>query len=125
MITLRPWTVLAGGILVLAAVAALIWVSIPGPDTRADLVSPSGAARLELGEICDGSTCRRAVIFERSDNGASERRACAIDIPGGEPAFTGLEANWSADETDVRVSYDGAGGGEVAFRFEDCQTSAD
>lgn len=106
-------------ILLIVGVGAVIWFSIPGPDTRHDLRSPSGASLLQLGEECEAGVCRRAIIHERD----SLRTGCPVDIPGGEPVFVTVTAKWNADETEVVLDYAdavGKAGKLVLMPARDC-----
>jgi hypothetical protein len=101
--SLQFWLIALG---VVAAVGAVIWVSIPGPDTRHDLRSPSGRVLLQVAEECEGLVCRRVIIHEAD----GVRTGCAVRIPGPEPVFVTVTAVWSEDESQVALSYADAGG---------------
>lgn len=119
---IRPWMVVATAIGLLLAVLVGVWLAIPGPDTRHDLVAPSGAARLELAELCGPDACTRVAIFERRTGSEAERRACPMELVGAEPLFADVAVQWSAEEDMVQVDYRSETGatGRLAFTFSDC-----
>ena len=70
-------------VLIVVSLGITIWYSIPGPDTRHDLRSPSGKALLQIGENCDETGCDRVMIYESAaPDGTRLRQGCPIDIPG-------------------------------------------
>jgi len=103
-------------VLIVAAFVA-IWFMFPAPDTRHDLTSPSGAARIELGELCDVQ-CNRVAILDRSGN----RSGCPLTLTGDRPLFVDVSAVWSADEASVDVTYAATDGtsGSVTIALADC-----
>lgn len=103
-ITARQFWLIA--VAVVVGIGAVIWFSIPGPDTRHDLRSPSGKVLLEIAEDCEGQVCRRVIIHEA--NGV--RSGCLVRIPGPEPVFVTVTAAWSEDESEVTLGYANAEG---------------
>jgi hypothetical protein len=73
----------------------------PAPDTRHDLASPSGGARIELGELCGDNGCNRVAILDVG----GVRTGCPLDLSGNQPLFGHVTAQWSADETSAVVTY--------------------
>lgn len=114
-ISMRAFAAGAVGLVVAAFVA--IWFMFPAPDTRHDLVSPSGAARIELGELCD-ARCNRVAILDRSGN----RSGCPLPLESTQPLFVEVSAAWSADEASVDVAYVATDGstGSVTIALADC-----
>lgn len=86
---------------VVIGIGATIWVSVPGPDTRHDLRSPSGRVLLQVAEDCAAGPCRRVIILEA--DGA--RRGCPVRISGTTPVFVEVTPRWSADESGVVLDY--------------------
>jgi hypothetical protein len=104
---------------VVAVIGAAIWFSIPGPDTRHDLRSPSGSVLLQIAEDCQGNVCRRVIIHEAD----GVRTGCSVRIPGPEPVFVTVTADWRGDESGATLQYaDGDGTrGELPLVFAtDC-----
>jgi len=107
----------AGAVVLVVAAFVAIWFMFPAPDTRHDLVSPSGAAQIELGELCDAQ-CNRVAILDRSGN----RSGCPLPLESTQPLFVAVSAAWSADEASVDVSYVATDGsaGSVTITLADC-----
>ena len=103
------WGFVAGAAVLIVAALAAVWVMFPAPDTRHDLVSPSGKARLELGELCGDSSCDRVAILDVE----GVRTGCPLALEGDRPLFSELTATWSDDESEVTLHYvaeDGSAG---------------
>jgi len=103
------WGFVVGAAVLLAAAFAAVWFMFPAPDTRHDLVSPSGAARIELGELCGSSGCERVAILDVG----GVRSGCPVSVVGDRPLFAEVTAAWSEDESSVVLDYvaeDGARG---------------
>jgi hypothetical protein len=90
----------------IAAAFAAVWFMFPAPDTRHDLVSPSGAARIELGELCGDAGCDRVAILDVG----GVRTGCPIAVEGNRPVFADVTAAWSDDEASVVLSHVGGDG---------------
>lgn len=115
-VSLRLFVLVAALVVVGAFVA--VWFAIPGPDTEHRLVSPSGAVILELAELCTDNGCNRVAIFDAPGaDGGRMRTGCPLDLPGREPLFRDIEAQWAADESAVTVSY---GGQAITFARAEC-----
>ncbi len=115
------WGFLVGAAVLIVGAMTAIWFMFPGPDTRHDLASPSGAARLELAELCGDGGCDRVAIL---DVGGA-RSGCPLTLDGNRPLFTEVTAAWSADESSIELSYvaeDGAKGSLTIARA-DCTTT--
>lgn len=112
------WGFVAGAALLIAAAFAAVWFMFPAPDTRHDLVSPSGTARLELGELCGDAGCTRVAILDIG----GVRTGCPLPLEGDRPLFADVTAVWSGDESSVVLSYralDG-GAGSLVIKRSDC-----
>lgn len=103
--------------LVVAAFVA-VWFMFPAPDTRHDLVSPSGGARIELGELCGDASCERVAILDRQ----GIRAKCPLALPGNRPLFADVRAAWSDDETSVMLDHVAENGstGSLTIALVDC-----
>lgn len=112
------WGFVAGAAVLIVAVFAAIWFIFPAPDTRHDLVSPSGAARLELGELCGETSCNRVAVLDVD----GVRTGCPLPPAGNRPLFAEVTAAWSADETSVVLTYVAEDGstGSLAIARADC-----
>lgn len=112
------WGFVAVAATLIAAAFALVWFMFPAPDTRHDLVSPSGAARIELGELCGDSGCDRVAILDVG----GVRTKCPLSVPGDRPLFANVTASWSDDESRVVLAYVAADGGTGSVTLEraDC-----
>ena len=110
-ITTRQFWLIA--VAIIAIVGAVIWFSIPGVDTRHDLRSPSGKVRLQIAEDCGGQVCERVIIHEVGGT----RTGCTVRLPGPEPLFVTVMAAWSADESEVTLSYADADGTRGELRL--------
>lgn len=111
------WAFIAGAAVVVAGAFAAVWFALPGPDTRHRLVSPSGQAALELGELCTDNGCNRVAIFEAN----SVRTGCPLDLPGNRPLFGTVSAQWAPDDTSVAIAYSSPDGqGTVTFASAEC-----
>jgi hypothetical protein len=112
------WAFAMGAAAVILAAFAAVWFMFPAPDTRHDLVSPSGAIRIELGELCGDNGCNRVAILDAD----GVRTGCPLDLPGNRPLFGDVTAQWSADESSVLVTYTGLDGntGNVTIARADC-----
>lgn len=114
------WAFVVGATTLIAAAFAAIWFMFPAPDTRHDLVSPSGAARLELAELCGDSGCNRVAIL---DVGGA-RSGCPLALQATHPLFADVTAAWSDDESRVELDYVAEDGGTGSLTIEraDCTT---
>ena len=112
------WAFVAGATALVAAAFASVWFMFPAPDTRHDLVSPSGTARIELGELCGGSGCDRVAILDVQ----GVRTGCPLALESRKPLFADVKAAWSEDESDVVVDYVAADGqtGSLTIARGDC-----
>lgn len=112
------WGFALGAAVVVIGAFATIWFMFPGPDNRYDVVSPSGAARIELGELCTETTCNRVAILDRS----GARSGCSLSLEGNRPLFDAITTRWSADETAVELTYIAQTGetGTVSITLADC-----
>ena len=115
-IPLWGFTVVA--IAIIAAAMAAIWLMFPAPDSRLDVVSPSGAVRIELGELCGEVGCNRVAILDRD----GLRSGCPLVVPGNRPLFKQITATWTADESSVELAYVSADKkpGSVVIDLADC-----
>lgn len=104
--------------LVIIAAFAAIWFIFPAPDTRHDLVSPSGAARIELAELCGETACNRVAILDAG----GVRTGCPLAVTATRPLFAEVSAAWSEDEKSVALRYVAADGetGSVDIDLDDC-----
>ncbi len=112
------WGFAAGAAVLIAAAFAAVWFMFPAPDTRHDLVSPSGAVRIELGELCGDAGCDRVAILDVG----GVRTGCPLALEGNRPLFADVTAAWSADESSVDLNYvaiDG-GTGSLEIKRSDC-----
>jgi hypothetical protein len=112
------WGFVAGAAVLIVAAFAAVWVMFPAPNTRHDLVSPSGAVRIELAELCGEAGCDRVAILDAG----GVRTGCPIDVAGNRPAFVDVTAAWSDDETSVVLSHVGEDGGTgtLLIALADC-----
>lgn len=112
------WGFVAGALVLVAAAFAAVWFMFPAPDTRHDLVSPSGAARIELGELCGDAGCDRVAILDM----AGVRTGCPLAVNGDRPLFYAVTATWSPDESRVVLNYVAQDGGAGSLTIEraDC-----
>ncbi|MHA6692016.1 hypothetical protein [Devosia sp. A449] len=112
------WGFVAGAALLIVAALAAVWFMFPAPDTRHDLVSPSGAVRLELGELCGETGCTRVAILDVG----GQRQGCQLALEGNQPLFEAVTAAWAADESSVELSYVAADGtkGALSIAQADC-----
>ena len=112
------WGFVAGATVLVVGILAAIWFIFPAPDTRHDLVSPSGAARIELGELCGDGGCDRVAILDVG----GVRTGCPLALEGNRPLFAEVNAAWSADESSAALSYVAADGatGTVTIARADC-----
>jgi hypothetical protein len=112
------WGFVAGAAILIVAAMTAVWFVFPGPDTRHDLVSPSGAARLELAELCGDNGCDRVAILDVG----GVRSSCPLALQGNQPLFADVTAVWSADESRIELSYVGAddGRGALTIASADC-----
>lgn len=111
------WAFLLGAGIVVAGAFAAVWFALPGPDTRHRLVSPSGQAALELGELCTDNGCNRVAVFEA----AGTRTGCPLDLPGNRPVFADVVAYWAPDDSFVDLAFVGADGTPGAITFTRAQ----
>lgn len=95
------WAFVVGAVVLVAGAFATVWFMFPGPDTRHDLVSPSGAARIELAELCGDGGCNRVAILDVG----GIRSGCPLALDGNRPLFGEVVATWSADESSVDLTY--------------------
>ena len=112
------WGFIVGAALLIAAAFAAVWFMFPAPDTRHDLVSPSGAVRIELGELCGDAGCDRVAIMDVG----GVRTGCPLKLGEAQPLFAEVTAAWSTDESSVDVSYVAKDGstGSVTIARADC-----
>lgn len=112
------WGFVAISAVLIAASFAFVWFMFPAPDTRHDLVSPSGAARLELGELCGATGCDRVAILDVG----GVRTKCPLSVAGDRPLFADITAAWSGDESSVVLDYVAEDGGTGSLTIEraDC-----
>jgi hypothetical protein len=117
------WAFISGATLIVIAAFAAVWFMFPAPDTRHDLVSPSGTKTIELAEICGETGCDRVAILD--DEGV--RAGCPLPEAGNVPLFTEVSATWSTDETAVRLEHVGADGraGSMALTLTDCTITSE
>lgn len=108
------WAFAAGAAAVIAVAFAAVWFMFPAPDTRHDLVSPSGAARIELGELCGETGCDRVAVL---DVGGT-RTGCPLPLEGNRPLFADVTAAWAADESSVVLDYVAADGGSGSLTID-------
>lgn len=95
------WAFAMGAAAVILAAFAAVWFMFPAPDTRHDLVSPSGGVRIELGELCGDNGCDRVAIVDAG----GVRSGCPLALTGNQPLFGRVTAQWSADESSAVVTY--------------------
>ena len=112
------WGFAAGAAVLIAAAFAAVWFMFPAPDTRHDLVSPSGAVRIELGELCGDAGCDRVAILDVG----GVRTGCPLALEGNRPLFADVTAAWSADESSVDLNYVAIDGrtGSLEIKRSDC-----
>lgn len=112
------WGFVAGAALLIGAAFAAVWFMFPGPDSRHDIVSPSGAARIELGELCAEVGCSRVAVLDQG----GMRSGCPLALPGNQPLFMDVIATWTADESRVDLAYVSAQGdtGSVTILLAEC-----
>ena len=112
------WGFVAGAAVLIVAAFAAVWFMFPGPDTRHDLVSPSGAVRIELAELCGDAGCDRVAILDVD----GVRTGCPLTLDGKLPLFTQVTAAWSADESSIDLNYvaEDGGTGSVTIKRADC-----
>ena len=112
------WGFVAGAAILIVAAMTAVWFVFPGPDTRHDLVSPSGAARLELAELCCDNNCERVAILDVG----GVRSSCPLALQGNRPLFADVKAVWSADESRIDLHYvaDDGGGGSLSITHANC-----
>lgn len=112
------WGFVAGATVLVVGIFAAIWFMFPAPDTRHDLVSPSGAARIELGELCGDGGCDRVAILDVG----GVRTGCPLAVEGDRPLFAQVTAVWSADESSAELRYVAADGatGVATIARADC-----
>ena len=117
------WAFLLASIVLVVVAFAAVWFAIPGPDTSNRLVSPSGNASIELGELCGDAACTRVAILEiTAADGAKTRTGCPLTLAGTTPLFADVSALWAADETSVQLAYTSSTGtpGELTINLADC-----
>lgn len=111
---ITPTAFIAGSLILLLLVGTLIWFAVPGLTASHRFVSPGGAVALDVGEQCDGTTCKRAIIAEFvAADGSKSRRACTVPLTETRPMLLNAYPLWSADEASVDIVYadaDGVGG---------------
>lgn len=121
VITIRIFIVAA--VLLIVGAMAAVWFSIPGPDTRHLLVSPSGSKSLDMAELCSPVGCNRVTVLDVTQpDGSHLRSGCPPQRAETVPLFHEVTATWSADETSVDIAYapkDGAPG-RMTIRLADC-----
>ena len=112
------WGFVTGAAVLIAGAFAAVWFMFPAPDTRHDLVSPSGAVRIELGELCGDAGCDRVAILDV--NGV--RTGCPLTLEGNQPLFVDVTGVWTADESKVNLNYvaEDGGTGSVTIARVDC-----
>ena len=108
------WGFLAGAAIVIVAAFVAVWVMFPAPDTRHDLLSPSGAVRLELGELCGDMGCDRVAILDVE----GVRRGCPLALEDDRPLFSAVTAAWSDAEAEVTLHYVAEDGSAGSLRIE-------
>ena len=72
------WAFVASAAVLIVAAFAAVWFAFPAPDTRHDLVSPSGAVRIELAELCGDRGCDRVAILDAG----GVRTGCPLTLDG-------------------------------------------
>lgn len=112
------WGFVAGAAGLVLAAFAVVWFMFPGPDTRHDLVSPSGAVRIELAELCGADSCTRVAILDVG----GVRTGCPVALEGNRPLLNTVAATWADDESSVALSYGGVDGttGTLTINRADC-----
>ncbi len=116
---ITPTAFIAGSLLLLLLVGTLIWFAIPGLSASHRFVSPSGAVALDVGEQCDGTTCKRAIIAEFvTADGSKSRRACTVPLTEQRPMLLNAYPLWTPDEAAVDVVYADADGVGGKFRLD-------
>ena len=112
------WAFIAGAAVLIVAAFAAVWFAFPAPDTRHDLVSPSGAVRIELAELCGDRGCDRVAILDAG----GVRTGCPLTLDGNRPLFAQVTAAWADDEASVELRYVAADGsaGSVTIARADC-----
>jgi hypothetical protein len=112
------WGFVAGAALLIGAAFAAVWFMFPAPDTRHDLVSPSGAVRIELGELCGDSGCDRVAILDVG----GVRTGCPLTLDAKGPLFADVTAVWAADESSVALNYvaEDSATGSLTIARADC-----
>lgn len=112
------WAFAIGAVAVITAAFAAVWFMFPAPDTRHDLISPSGGARVELAELCGDNGCNRVAILDVG----GVRTGCPLALAGNQPLFGTVTAQWSADETRLVVTHTTADGsaGTLTIARADC-----
>lgn len=115
-VPLRGFVAVAA-VIVVGAFAA-VWMIFPAPNTRHDLISPSGAAKIELAELCGDTGCDRVVILDVG----GVRSGCPLPVQSDRPLFGTVTAAWSADESSVDLDYVAEDGttGSLAIAQADC-----
>lgn len=112
------WAFVAGAAVLIIGAFAAIWFMFPGPDSRHTIVSPSGDARIELGELCAEVGCSRVAILDQG----GLRSGCPLALPGNTPLLKDVTATWSGDDSSVDLAYVSAHGdaGSVVIEIADC-----
>lgn len=112
------WAYSVGAAALIAAAFVAIWFMVPGPDSRLDVVSPSGAVRIELGELCAEVGCSRVAVLDKG----GLRSGCPLAIPGNTPLFKQITPTWTTDEDMVTLDYVSALGetGTVVIDLAEC-----
>lgn len=121
VITIRIFIVAA--VLLIVGAMAAVWFSIPGPDTRHLLVSPSGTKSLDMAELCSPVGCNRVTVLDVTQpDGSHIRSGCPPQRAETVPLFHELTASWPADETSVTLDFTPKEGapGQMTIALADC-----
>lgn len=112
------WGFVLGAVVLVVAAFAVVWFMFPGPDSRHDLVSPSGKLKIELAELCAEVGCSRVAILDAG----SLRSGCPLALPGNHPLFKDVTETWAGDESRVDIAYVSGTGetGIVTLTMGDC-----
>lgn len=113
-----------GALVLIVLIFGGIWLAIPGADTRHHLTSPSGNISLDVGERCSESVCVPIIVLDfLSPDGERYRNQCDAGPNTDRPVFVNVNADWSEDETQVKLNYtdDFGEGGNIELNLAtDC-----
>jgi hypothetical protein len=121
LITIRIFIVAA--VVLIASAVAAVWFSIPGPDTKHVLVSPSGMRSIEMTELCTPMGCKRVTIADEiQPDGSHLRTGCLPQRAETTPLFNKVIATWSGSEESVTIDFTPAKGpaGTMTIVLSNC-----